>query len=377
MNFDNIMQIKPNDNLFLGSGKNFSKGENTWLGTRMIPYPSVFYGAICSTMLVQNEERRKKYIDNKDLDSDPRKYLSLGNVYLYNEEDDEVYMNAPLDLYLDEYEECHYAIIKKIKNNINCSEERMSHLFFYEIEGKSQRADKRFIEREIFYDSYYEFDGSIELRESSDIVANSYKVGIERDKNYVAREKHLYRIDLTEFKKEKWSYLVEYNIKDSWWNGETKNIKDGYLKLGGENKVCRFYAYEKNKKLMVYNNLYNQINDTEYVKMIITSPCIFEGNDYIPKFKNTEVIAASTGKPYDIGGFDMALNIPKPMSKAVPEGSVYILKNKDFNNTSLKEIRKIIDDEVLIDKTYKKQGFGMFELVPLDESQFEGEEIYG
>ncbi len=142
----------------------------------------------------------------------------------------------------------------------------MSHLFFYEIEGKSQRADKRFIEREIFYDSYYEFDGSIELRESSDIVANSYKVGIERDKNYVAREKHLYRIDLTEFKKEKWSYLVEYNIKDSWWNGETKNIKDGYLKLGGENKVCRFYAYEKNKKLMVYNNLYNQINDTEYVK---------------------------------------------------------------------------------------------------------------
>ena len=85
MEFSKVMQIKPNDNLFLGSGKNFAKGENTWLGTRLIPYPSVFYGAICSLMLTQNGERRKKYIDNKELDSDPRKYLNIGNIYLYND----------------------------------------------------------------------------------------------------------------------------------------------------------------------------------------------------------------------------------------------------------------------------------------------------
>lgn len=375
MDFGNIIQIKPNDNLFLGSGKSFSKGENTWLGTRTVPYPSVFYGAICSIMLVQNEERRKKYIDNNELDSDPRKYLSLGNVYLYNEEDDEVYMSAPLDLYLDEDEECHYAIIKKIKNNINCSEERMSHLFFYETKGESQRADNMFIKYRNFYNSYYNTNKGIGIIKNSDIVTNSYKVGIERDKSYVAREKHLYRIDLTEFKKEKWSYLVEYNIKDSWWNEEIKNIKNGYLKLGGENKVCRFHTYDKIKKMMIYSNLYNQKNEIEYIKMILTSPCIFKENDYIPKLKNIEVIASSIGKSYDIGGFDMVLKIPKPMSKVVPEGSVYVLKSKDFKNKSLEKIKSTID-EGLIDEKYKSQGFGKFELVPLDELQIEGEEIY-
>lgn len=375
MEFSNVIQIKPNDNLFLGSGKNFYKGENTWLSTRLIPYPSVFYGAICSLMLAQNEDRRKEYIDNKKLESDPRNYLQIGNVYLYNEENDEVYMPAPLDLFIDEENYCHYGIIKKIKDNINCSEGKMTHLFFNEIKGESQRSEGMFIEYEIFCDSYYEFDESIELIKSSDIINNSYKVGIERNTNYVAKENHLYRIDLTEFKKEKWSYLVEYNIKDSWWNKKIKNIKEGYLKLGGENKACRFYSYEKIKKL-ISNNNYNQINETEYVKMVLTSPCIFKEKNYTPKLKNAKIIVASTGKPYDIGGFDMVLKTPKPMCKAVPEGSIYVLKSNDFKNKSLKEIKKNIENEVLVDKTYKKQGFGMFELVSLDESQFQGENIY-
>lgn len=376
MEFGNIIQMKPNDNLFLGSGKSFSKEENTWLNTRLIPYPSVFYGAICSIMLIQNEKRRKKYIDNEELDSDPREYLSLGNVYLYNEENNEIYMSAPLDLFLDEDERCHYGIIKKIENNINCSEEKMTHLFFNEIQGESQRVDGMFIKYRNFCNSYYNTSESIGIIKHSDIVTNFYKVGIERNKNYVAREKHLYRIDLTEFKKEKWSYLVEYNIRNSWWNGKFKKIKNSYLKLGGENKSCRFYNHKKIKELMIYSDKYNQINKTEYLKMVLTSPCIFKENGYIPKLKNIEVIAASTGKPYDIGGFDMVLKTPKPMCRAVPEGSVYVLKSESFKNKSLEEIRNIIDDEELTYKKYQKQGFGMFELVPLDELQTEGDEIY-
>ena len=375
MEFSNVIQIKPNDNLFFGNGKNFSKGENTWLSTRLIPYPSVFYGAICSLMLSQNEERRKNYIDNKDLRSDPREYLTLGNVYLYNEETDEVYMSAPMDLFLDEDENCHYGIIKKIKNNIKCSEERIPYLFFNQIKGESERVDGMFIKREIFYDSYYELDKSIGVIKPYDITTNSYKVGIERDQNYVAKENYLYRIDLTEFNSNKWSYLVEYDIEDSWWNLKSKNIKYGYLKLGGENKVCRFHDCQKNKFLMDNSYSYNQINKTDYIKLVLTSPCIFKKNNYIPQLKNTEVIVASTGKPYDIGGFDMMLKMPKPMCKAVPEGSVYVLKNKDFNNKTLKEIRKIIVDEGLIDSPYDKQGFGIFEVVPLHELQIEGEKM--
>ncbi|WP_242957624.1 type III-B CRISPR module-associated Cmr3 family protein [Clostridium cochlearium] len=368
---DKVMQIKPRDNLFLGTGKNFNKTENAWLNTMLMPYPSVFYGAICSAMLANNEFRKKAYIYNKKLESDPRKYLKIKNIYLYDDKNNDVYIKAPLDLYINKKGEIYYGDIRKIKSNMNCSLEDISYLFFNSKKDENERCDGMFIKRNNFYNSYYYNRDSLSILKPLEIVENSYKVGIERDNNYVAKEGHLYRVDLTEFKDKKWSYLIEYGVENSWWKGKNNKILDkGYLKLGGENKVCEFYSYKRNEKLMDCSHVYDEKNHIGYVKMVLTSPCIFENYNWKPSFKNDiKVVAAATGKPYNLGGFDIVIRHPKPMYKVIPEGSVYILKSELFKGKSLKKIKTIIYQENIIKKI---PGFGQFEIVPVNKYQMEG-----
>ncbi|AYD40243.1 type III-B CRISPR module-associated protein Cmr3 [Clostridium fermenticellae] len=376
MSSKKIMKIKPCDNLFLGTGKQFIKEESTWLSTRLIPYPSVFQGAIASLMLAKNRNKRKKYIDEDDYLSDPRNYLKIGRIYLYNDKDREVYMSAPLDLFLDEYGKCHFLNIKRIDTNIICSVEGVSHLFFNEISGDSERVDGMFIKYRNFYNSYCYTQESIVVIKPSDIVSDSYKVGIQLNENHTTKEGHLYRIDLTEFKEddeESWSYLVEYAMDDSWWDGETNQLEKGYLKLGGENKACKFWCYDIEKLLRDYSNIYNKINENEYVKILLTTPCEFKSGNWKPEFKNIEVVAAAIGKGYDIGGFDMKLKIPKPMNKAVPEGSIYILRGSDLKGKCLGEIRKIIEEENILKEETKIRlnGFSWFEVISISELQMQ------
>ncbi len=376
MSLKKVMRIKPCDNLFLGTGKQFIKSESSWLSTKLVPYPSVFQGAIASLMLAKDENRKSKYIDEGDYSSDPREYLKIGRVYLYDDKNREVYMAAPLDLVLDEYGRCHFSNIKKINQNVKCSIEDMSHLFFNEVNDDSERADGMFVKYRNFYNSYCDTRESIVIIKPSDIVANSYKVGIQLDENRLTKEGHLYRIDLTEFKEnddQGWSYLVEYSIDDNWWEEKTYQFEKGYLKLGGENKACKFWCYDFDKLLDDYSDIYDEINESEYVKIVITTPCEFKSNTWKPKFRNIEVIAAAIGEAYDIGGFDMKLKVPKPMNKAVPEGSVYVLKSKEFINKPLKEIKEsIINNNVLKEDIQDRLGkFGWLEVISIYKSQMQ------
>jgi len=327
-------------------------------------------------MLATNKERKTDYIDKKNYDSDPRKFLRIGNVYLYNEENKEIYMPAPLDLYLTERGRFEFGKIKKIADNIKTSSEDVTHTIIPSTLKDCKRAENLFVIRSNFYNSYFETYDSIGHIENSDIVSNSYKVGIERNDKYVSKEGHLYRIDLTEFKDEKWSYLLEYEIDSSWGekgNESKDKSKEGFLKLGGENKVCKFYKYDIINKLSNYEKKYDFENKNEYVKMILLSPSIFRKNGSKPEFidNNIKVIAASTGKPYRIGGFDMMLKVQKPMKNAVPEGSVYILKSEIFKGKKISEIKEIISNENIVEESYEKQGFGQFEIVPLFDEQIE------
>lgn len=376
MSVKKVMRIKPCDNLFLGMGKQFIKGESTWLGTRIIPYSSVFQGAIASLMLAKNKKRKKDYIDKGNYSSDPRKYLKIGRIYLYDYKSEDVYMAAPLDLILDEYNNCHFLSIKKIESNIRTSIGAVSHLFFNEINSDSERTDGMFIKYSNFYNSYFDTRESMDIIKYSDIVSDSYKVGIQLDENRIVKEGYLYRIDLTEFNEnaeEGWSYLVEYYIEDSWWGETTNQIEKGYLKLGGENKACKFWCYDFDYLLEDYRDIYERNNESEYVKIVLTVPCEFKSNTWKPDFKSIEVIAATTGKAYDIGGFDMKLKIPKPMNKAVPEGSVYVLKSKEFKNKTLDSIKQIIrNNDVLKKEMYDiLSEFDWFEVVPIYESQMQ------
>ena len=71
----------------------------------------------------------------------------------------------------------------------------------------------------------------------SSIFKNSYKVGIELEKNKNTKEKHLYRLDQIEMNsfEKKWSFIVEFKIQ-----GKQLKDNEGYLKLGGEGKICKY-----------------------------------------------------------------------------------------------------------------------------------------
>lgn len=369
---DKVMKIKPLDTLFFGSGRSFNKMENNWLSTMLIPHPSVFYGAICSVMLANNQYRRNQYVYNKNLDSDPRRYLQIKSIYLYDDENDDIYIKAPLDLYVNEKGKVSYSIVRKIKDNINCSvKDDMQYLFFNNPKGESQRCDDMFIKQDNFYNSYYDNIESIDVLKVNEVFENSYKVGIQIDNNRVTKEGYLYRIDVTEFKDKKWSYLIEYGINNTWWKEEEiKFLSQGYLKLGGENKACQFYTYNKNKKVPEYSRIYQHTNNTTYVKMVLTSPCVFNNSNWKPNLnEKIKVVAATTGKPYNLGGFDIVINQPRPMYKIIPQGSVYILESELFRGKSLLEIKKIIENQDIMKKI---PGFGEFEIVPVSEYQMEG-----
>lgn len=369
-----ILQIKPNDNLFLGEGKSFNKGESTWLSTKFIPYPSVFYGAICSLLLSLNEVRRKSYIKNTygqdekfDSKSDPRKYLTIGNMYLYNAKDKHYYIPAPLDIFYkkDNTKFIQIGKLIKIDDNIKTSME-MKYLF--NSPKSSERCDGMFISLNTFYSSYYEGENDIDILNLNSITTNSYKVGIQRNENYTARDEHLYRLDLTEFLEDKyndWSYVVEYELNklddESWWKDGKDHLHKGYLKLGGEGKVCKYFS--RNIDTEHYLSIEDRSN-YDYIKLVLMSPLVIKDNSIA--LKDIEIIAASTGKPYSIGGFDLHLNRPKPMFNAFPEGSVFVLDIRKLEDKTIKRVEEHIKKQEL----FKNQdsGFGKFRIVPLKMS---------
>lgn len=379
-----MLKITPTDTLFLGGGKTFAKGESTWHQSRLIPHPSVFFGAICSAMLEKNHERRKAYIGGKDADSDPRNYLELGGIYLYEQKSnalgDNLYLPAPKDLFIDSDKKVYYGDFCKIDDKLDSNLQEVSYYLENPKAEDVDRADGMFVDWYSFMNAYFRNETSIKVITADAVAAYTYKVGIQkagvqRDNAKIAQttsKQPLYRLDLLDFNENGWSYIVEYKIDDTWWIGESVDGQmsgKGFLKLGGENKACRYENIENRYWVETFDRQMQIKNDWKYVKLFIKTPALFGESSWKPQFteQSIEVIAGVTAKPYAIGGFDMVLNKPKPMSQAVPEGSVYLLKSNLFVNKSFIEIKEILTKKVVCKDT--KIGFGQFEVVPFYEEQ--------
>jgi CRISPR-associated protein Cmr3 len=357
-----ILRVKPQDTLFFGSGKVLNKGENSWSGTKLVPYPSVFYGAICTLMLSKSQNRKNKYIDNKNQDSDPRKFLEIKAIYLYDEKNKEILIPAPLDLYLDKLNKIHYANIKKSKFKTSV-DESLKKLFFKPENIETKKVENMFVSVSNLNYSYSFYQDSIDIYSQSNINNSSYKVGIEIDRDTkTAKEKMLYRIDLNELKENIWSYLVEYEIRNDW--EENFDLNQGYLKLGGENKVCKYFTEDKSNYIDLTEEVYSETNKSNYIKIVFISPSIFKNKEDIKK----DIKAYTNSKPYLIGGYDMKEKKPKPMKNYIPEGSVYILKNEKFKNKTISEIEEIINREYF-EKEDQIIGYSRYKVIFLSKEE--------
>lgn len=342
MSNQNIAQISPLDTLFFRSGKPFTKGEDSWIdNTSVIPNPSVFWGAMF-TSLYANDIARQNDITDKITE------LSLKGIFIFNKNTDLLLVPAPLDLFLkkdekfyyaEEYEDVNKNIIANNSTNILVQPNEEKELITAE-NYYINFADlfQSYTDRHSYRTKIYSFD---------DFAFFDPKVGNTRlNETHAAENSMLYKTQLLQFD-ENWCYIVKYESKQP--------LDNVVLKLGGEGKTAKV---EDLQNFKMPENKENQ--ETEYFKVYFQNPVIWKSGDGLEEMQslpNCELLTACIGKPLHIGGWDYKERKPKTMRKAVPAGSVYLLKG-DMTKAG-NEIERIIKVQNL-----NTSGFGIYHLIP-------------
>lgn len=354
------IKITPLDNLFFRDGKSFNKGEDNWAETLYLPNVSTIYGALRSKYFSENMD----VFDFANTEEDPTRNLKITGFYLSVTDKNSTLFPMPLDLVFykegntKKYEDENSYPVYKMKNILNQgiyssihNKYHLSHMFSVEENKKVETLENAYLKNtgiEKYFDN--QINGKIKANTLSKYIYKESKIGISKDnKTGSTQESMLYRMNQVRYKD--LCMIVEF---------EGIEIDEkGILKLGGKGNVVK---YEK-------SNLDDKIFDEkkEYLcnrlKMYFLTPAIFE-NGWIPDFidKNTlkgtidgvnvKLINAAVGKHQNIGGYDMKKNRPKPMKRAVPQGSVYIFEIDETLKTN--KIEKLI-----VDSINKEQGYGI------------------
>ena len=329
-----FIKIKPTDPLFFRSGKPFNMGEDTWTDSTFLPNPSVVWGAIFSALMTENEKLRNNILNGKE--KEPEKYLSINNIYLFNEESKTLLLPAPLDLYLDDDDNVICSKFVDKKNNDGFTDNELSSevinssstecFMLPDSDKNCKRIENRFIDVHCLGQIYYKKQAeSISVYPFDEIFETASKIGIKRDSNkHNSEDSNLYRIDLTQFK-EDWTFLVDVQFKN------TVELKGkGILKLGGEGKTAYYEVIEKSLNVTPYENYNNYIEKKtkpQFCKILLTSPTLLPED-----WENLDIKASSIGKPISVGGWDMANHCPKVMKKYAPAGSVLIVTQNGLQN---------------------------------------------
>lgn len=163
--------------------------------------------------------------------------------------------------------------------------------------------------------------------------------------SYIAKESHIgIAVDTS----------TQTSIDGQWYTQEKLRLKsdvqlvveaegdiderEGFVKLGGANKVARIHPLEESFSIMKREPSLEKIR---YFKLYLATPAIFK-NGWLPRwidpktmmgmfsFRKRKVkvrlIAAATGKPLPAGGFETYKNRPRSLHLAVPAGSVYFFE---------------------------------------------------
>lgn len=350
------LSIRPLDTLFFRDGKPFSRGEETWADGVFPPYPSVIYGAL-RTWYISNHVLP---FSGEAIDRSSRiKVTGLRYLVPNKKGEKETCLPMPLDLVESKgktraeqngessNQEYRMVRLQLHENAMGISSHPTDSLLLPPNDGMVESIDDGLMQVNDLARYLHNPFAEGKVRRVKDLACSEPKVGIGRDDaTNVASDALLYRVGMrraTEF-----DILIEFELPDKDFQQNSFIVK-----LGGENKMVALESYQGRIKIS-QDDIGLKAGG---FKLYLATPAIFK-QGWKPDLSNygiqADLIAAVTGKPLHIGGFDMKEGKPKPMYKAVPAGSVYYYKTEESPE-------KIMDN--LFGKTIsdiqQDQGFGI------------------
>lgn len=340
-------------------------GEDTWATGIFPPLPSTVYGALRTAYLAEHPEEQEA-IDEKT------SKLSLAGIYLLQEEHGFLFP-APADCYVNRERPgnafLQYNIDEPGSAILSAAHQRTHNLLAFGF----RPAEGLFLPKESlsrYLEDISTDDEEVKLRQvipKDDLVQYEDKIGLGRDNaTRSAQESMLYRVQM-----QRWRDLIL--VVDS--NLEELGIgKPALMKLGAEGKAVYLSPTEHLPEFPEQEKL------GPCFKLYLATPALFS-NGWLPKSLqagpdghvkgewqglDVELLAAFTGKPQRLGGFDIKQKCPKPMRLAVPAGSVYYLHAP---GASAKQINSAFHDQ-MISEYLPKQGYGHALVGALNHSHF-------
>ncbi len=212
------------------------------------------------------------------------------------------------------------------------------------------------------------------------LVVNEERIGISRDRvSKTATTGMLYKVSHSRF--------VDKKEKTGFWMAVEKHADDfpsqGILQLGGESRAAAFQTLPEDTNKwweIARQQVIDQIAATGRFKAYLVTPALFQKGWLPDVCDNIGMLPLSAngrnvpfqltgfccGRPPMVGGWDIQKKAPKPIKKAIPQGSVFFFKETGWENLDAVDRRAMV--ETLFNKynfeswctgDSEKEGFGI------------------
>ncbi|MCF8245169.1 MAG: type III-B CRISPR module-associated protein Cmr3 [Saprospiraceae bacterium] len=344
------LQIEALDPLFFRDGRPFALGEETYAEGIFPPLPTTVRGAFrshwMSCQLGQpNADKDILARTSNKLELD---YFGLGVA-------GSPVFPAPLDLFFPgkDVPATSMGLLDKKTITSSCPSE-VSHLFKAPNNGKTESVAGHLLETGTMKDY---IDGkspaSFETKRLTDFSTKEHKIGIGRD-NELHRTKDglLFRLVANRFRDEKDKELCILLDLQGFDAQQVPISNATVMPLGGERRSVTIKAVDFS--LPKRPNI-----NGKHFKICLLTPALFDSwypTHLLTDFKGLKLVAACIGKPLSVGGWDILKKSPKPMRRAVPTGSVYLMEAKDEEQAN--EIAEIYHAKSICQPADAREGFG-------------------
>lgn len=364
------MEIKPKDTFLFRDTMSMKKGTTNFIESMAMPYPSVLYGMLTTALMregyladlkakLRHTDRGQRSGQRAQTAGEAQRWreqfleqnLQLKCMFL--EYDEEFYIPAPLDLFVDGQNRTYQGNYKDgLLYAPKCTGKKLEHV------------DGMFIRFSEFLYRYMKNDiKGISLREESHFWGHYSKAGIEIDNNTrSAKEDMLYFARMGEAR-EKTAYYVQAELK------KEKFAMDDWkanVLLGGRNRTAYLKQLSTGDFRLKMLEKYKTItSESRLLKMIFTTPFILKDADDLDQIfehNGIHVETRVTGKPLVLGGFDMASGKRKELQTALPAGSIYLLSSDKFLGKPFGKIESRLESLLQNSKNQYFRGFGRFVL---------------